>query len=90
MDAFNAIKDPDAVLDFRINWAEWLGSDAISTSTWIADAGVTVEAHSATGKVTTVWLSGGLHGRRYHVTNRIVTEGGRTDDRTIMLSVENR
>lgn len=90
MDAFNAIKDPDAALDFRMNWAEWLASDTILTSTWIADPGVTVTAHSKTDTVATAWLSGGQHGRRYHITNRITTAAGRTDDRTIVLSVENR
>ena len=38
----------------------------------------------------TVWLRGGAGGITYLVTNRIVTVGGRTDDRTISVKVEDR
>ena len=39
---------------------------------------------------TVVWLGGGDKGITYLVTNRIVTGGGRTDDRTISVKVEDR
>ena len=46
------------------------------------------DTHTATK--ATVWLSGGQAGATYTVTNRIVTTGGRTDDRSIAIKVEDR
>jgi len=82
---FVAEKDPAAVLDYQFNWAEWLAGDTISASTWTAEEGLTVEDDDFTSVLTTVWLSGGAVGITYAVTNRIVTAGGRTDERTLRL-----
>lgn len=84
------IKDPDAVLDYSIDWSDWLGSDTISTSTWEVDSGITEDSNSNTDTVTTIWLSGGTAGKKYELTNRITTTGGRTDDRTIIIVVRNK
>lgn len=81
------VKDPDAELDFAIDWSEWLPhGDAIASSQWIAD-GLTIERDSHTASKTTVWISGGENRRRYKATNRITTAGGRVDDRTIILRI---
>jgi hypothetical protein len=42
------------------------------------------------GTVTTVWLSGGVAGTDYLVTVRIVTDGGRTDERSLTIRVRQR
>lgn len=87
------IKDKDAVLDFAVDWSDWLGADTISTSTWDADDGITIEASpapSVASGVATVWLSGGTVGQSYRVTNHIVTAAGREDDRSIRLRVTER
>lgn len=82
------IKDPDAVLDYSINWSSWLvAGDTIVTSTWAADDGITIDSDSNTTTATTVWLSGGGAGESYDVTNHIVTDDGREDDRTITILV---
>ena len=83
-------KDSDAVLDYAIDWSEWLGKDTISTSTWLVPSGLTEVTSSKTDTVTTIWLSGGTPGRAYNVTNRIATAGGRTDDRSLRIRVEQR
>lgn len=88
--AQNYIKDPEAVLDYSIDWADWLVSDTISTSTWDAEDGITVDDDDSTATTTTVWLSGGTLGARYLVTNHIVTAAGREDDRTITIRVQER
>jgi hypothetical protein len=80
-------KDPDASLDYGINWAAWLGTDTIATSTWIVDVGLTKGTASNTTTTTTVWLSGGTLGVTYKAVNRIVTAGGRTNDRTLRVRV---
>lgn len=87
---FRVIKDPDAVLDYSVDWSSWLGSDEIATSTWEitgTDSDLTVTTDSKTTTATTVWLSGGTLGVIYSVVNRITTDGGRTDDRTIAVQM---
>jgi len=81
------VKDPDAVLDYQINWLAWLDGDTISTSEWEAPTGITIDSDSATTSATTVWLSSGTAGDSYLIVNRITTDGGRTDDRSITISV---
>ena len=85
-------KDPDAVLDYSVDWLLWLAGDQISSSEWILDPGATIQkiTDTFTTSRTVVWLSGGDKGVTYLVTNRIVTVGGRTDDRTISVKVEDR
>jgi len=85
-------KDPDAVLDYSVDWSAWLAGDQIATSTWLLEEGAVIEqvSDTKTASKTTVWLRGGQNGTTYLVTNRIVTLGGRTDDRTISVKVEDR
>ena len=85
-------KDPDAVLDYSVDWLLWLAGDEISSSEWLLEEGAVLEqvVASNTATKTTVWLRGGLAGTTYLVTNRIVTAGGRTDDRTISVKIEDR
>ena len=71
----------------------WLAGDEISTSEWILEEGALHREGQPTRITTTkatVWLRGGQAGITYLVTNRIVTVGGRTDDRTISVKVEDR
>ena len=84
------IKDPDAVLDYEIDWSDWLVTDTISASTWTADTGLTVDSDSFTDTATTVWLSGGVVGTSYEVVNHIATASGREDDRTIVIKCKNK
>ena len=84
------VKDPQAVLDYEIDWSEWLGEDTISASEWSAPDGITIESDSFTDTAATAWLSGGTALTNYDVTNEIVTDGGRTDDRTITIQVKQK
>jgi len=83
-------KDPNAVLDYQIDWSTWLGTDTISSATWTVATGLTKTTDSKTTTTTTVWLSGGTVGTTYSVACRIVTAGGRTDDRTVQIKVEDK
>lgn len=84
-------KDPNAVLDYRFNWADWLAEvgDTISASTWTPDTGITKDSSANTTTTATVWLSGGTAGQSYEVVNHITTAGGRQDDRTLLVRVRN-
>lgn len=89
-------KDPDAVLDYRFDWAgadpgPWLETgETITASSWIVDAGLTQVSDSHTDTTATVWLSGGTAGVTYRITNRITTSNGRIDDRTERITVVDR
>lgn len=79
-------QDPNDVLDYPFDWSTHLGVDTITTSQFIADAGVTVESDAILDNQNTiVWLSGVTEGKRYGVTNRVETLGGRTKDWTIFI-----
>ena len=87
---FPALKDPDSVLDYSIDWAAWLGDDTIATSTWVisgSDASLVEDSSSNTDTASTIWLSGGNLKSVYTVTNRIVTDEGRTADRSITFTM---
>lgn len=84
-------KDPDAVLDYAIDWSEWLATgETINTSTWTTPAGITEDSESETGTVATIWLSGGTAGEDYEAENEIVTTDARTDNRTILIMCRER
>ena len=57
-------KDPNAVLDYVIDWGtNYLASDeTISTATWTEGTGITKDSDSKTDTTTTIWLSGGTAG----------------------------
>lgn len=84
-------KDPDAVLDYSVDWSAWLTavSDTISTFS-VVTTGVTIASSSFVGAITTAWISGGTVGEKVQVTFRITTTGGRTDDRSIYLKIKER
>lgn len=86
------VKDPNGVLDYERDWSTWLAasSDTIQSSTWIVPAGLTKDSESNTATTASVWLSGGTVGSDYRVTNRVVTVGGRTDDRSMQVVVRDR
>ncbi len=88
---FLATKDPNAVLDYRIDWSDWLDvAETIDTSTWTVPSGITKDSSAASSTVATVWLSGGTADTDYDCLNRIVTSAGRTDDRTLRVKVRQR
>ena len=89
-------KDPEAVLDYGINWDanDWLGTDTIKAdgtgSTWTVPAGITKVTDSKTTTTTTIWLSGGTAGETYSVKDHIVTVGGREEDCTLTIVCESK
>ena len=85
------VKDPNAVLDYAVDWSGWLASgETISTSDWTVETGLEEDSSSNTTTVATVWLSGGTAGEIYRVVNRITTNQTRTDDRTLLIKVLER
>ena len=78
-------KDPEEVLDYLVDWAKPLAGDTIQSSTWTLPDGIIAGQMANTTTTTTIWLSGGTHGKDYKLVNRIVTAGGRTREQTCTL-----
>ena len=72
-------------LDYSVDWTAWLDGDTIVTSTWsIVPIGATPGTGDCTlqnatppvaGGVATVWVSAGISGRFYNLSNTITTVG---------------
>jgi len=80
-------KDPDAVKDYKLDWAPFLDGDTISSSVWIMPTGITKDSDSHDTDSVTIWLSGGTESTVYELVNRITTGGGRTEDQTVRVPV---
>ena len=92
-------KDPDSLLDYEIDWTNFLSDsdgnviDSLLSSTFIAPAGVTVRLNppsTFTSTNTRVWLEGGTEGSQYDVVNRIQTADGRVEDRFFRIRIKSR
>lgn len=82
------VKDPNSTEDYQFNWAPELDGDTISSSSFLLPDGLTSVSTSNTTTTATIFVSGGSEGRSYRITNRVVTAGGRTKDRTIRILVQ--
>jgi hypothetical protein len=83
-------KDPNAVLDYTLDWSDWLGDDTIVNSTWIVPVGIANGGAVYSSTTTTIWLSGGTAGISYSIYNQITTAGGRTEKRTFKVNALDR
>jgi hypothetical protein len=87
--AVRFIKDPEAVLDFSIDWTSELApGDRLIHVSVIPDPGLRVISSNVTDKIATAWLQGGIPGNTYNVVFHVTTEGGRQDDRTIQILIK--
>lgn len=92
-------KDPQSVLDYTIDWTDWLiNNDALSTMTWTistisGDASPLAKTSDlidlSTNK-TTIYVSGGTANNNYRVTCRITTDAGLTEERYFRIFVRDR
>ena len=83
-------KDPDAVLDYNFDWSSWLDDtpETISSHTITVESGLTKDSDSESSGIVTAWLSGGTAGQRYKVECEITTSESRTDERTMIIVVQ--
>jgi hypothetical protein len=82
------VKDPAEVLDYQVNWSEWLAGDEIIASTFTSRGGIIVGATSFTASMTTVSVSGGVLGYTHKVVNTIHTSYGRVGDLVLSFQIE--
>jgi hypothetical protein len=90
------LKDPDAVLDYSIDWgAEYLDDgELLAASEWSVDpdesGGVSVVGSDFDASTSSVKAAGGVAGRLYRLANKVTTASGRIDERSIVIRVEKR
>jgi hypothetical protein len=89
------VKDPGAMLDYAAAWsAGYLAGEEITESVWNvapqAAGGLSVAASRIDAGKTLVTLTGGQIGRLYRVSNQVRLSDGRTDERTLVIRVEER
>lgn len=80
-------KHTTAVLDYVIDWTNWLAGDVIVSSIWVVEAGLTQVSDSNTTSTATVWLSGGTDQTEYEVINTVITGYGRTESQCLTINV---
>ena len=99
-------KDPEAVLDYAWNWANWLDTsttpnESIITHTVTVPTGLTLDSSAVVDGANTAgttvtdsqvvaWFSGGTVGTTYRVECLITTSAGRTDERSLWITVQER
>ena len=89
------LKDPDARIDYAIDWGTaYLDGQIIVASEWAVtpeeESGAIVEIASFDLTRTAVTLSGGVPGHVYRIGNRVTLSDGRSDERSLTLRVEER
>lgn len=85
-------QDPDAVLDYTLDWTALLvaGDSVTATDFTTSPPDLSVLSQNNDGPLATVWLWQGNTGVTYNVTCHITTAGGRQDDRTFKLFLKEK
>lgn len=80
-------KDPNAVLDYSIDLAAWLGTDTLAEVTGIVVGCILDRPASIQGTKVVAWISGGTVGIPASVTFHFITTTGREDNRTLYFKM---
>jgi len=90
-------KDPYAVLDYSLDWTNWMPSgDTIASITVTAEtiagdaAALTIASSSNTNYIVTANISGGTAGNMYNVEYKIITANSLRDSRNFRIKVLER
>lgn len=81
-------KIPSDVLDYNIDWTNWLqGGDTITSVSWSVPPGLNTQSASSTTTSVTIWLTGGAVNRTYTIPVQITTAGGRKKEAAFQIQV---
>jgi hypothetical protein len=91
MATHSAAKDPNAILDFGLDWGDWVSTgDSLSSAVWSVtgpDNALTLSDSSLVGDTATTRAAGGTVGYTYELTCRVNSASGLVDDRSIALQI---
>lgn len=90
-------KDPYAVLDYTLDWENWMPSGevinaiTVTAETISGDASpLVVDSSTNTNYLVTAYVSGGTAGNIYNLEYRITTDQNKKDSRNIRIKVVER
>ena len=90
-------KDPYAVLDYSLDWTNWMPTgDTISSITVTAQtitgdaSALAIDSSSNTNYIVTATISGGTAGNIYNVEYKMITANGLRDSRNFRIKVLDR
>lgn len=82
---------PTAHLDYGFDWSNWLSEgETIVSSVWAVDAGLAMSNQQLVGAVASLFISGGVVGNIYKISNTITSSASRIDTRTFAVSCKLR
>jgi hypothetical protein len=88
------LKDPGGVIDHAVDWdAGYLAGRTISQSSWQVapdQGGLTLGGARLEGGRAAITLAGGDAGKVYRVINRVMLSDGSSDERMLLVRVEER
>ena len=84
-------KDPNAVLDYTVDWSLWMTSgDSISSVDWTVESGLLDAQETNDADSATIWLSGGTAGTAYKIVSQITTADTRIAERAFEVQIIDR
>jgi hypothetical protein len=90
-------KDPYSVLDYSLDWTNWMpAGDTITSITVTAEtisgdsSPLTIDSTTNTSYIVTANISGGTAGNIYNIEFKIVTTNGLRDSRNFRIKVLER
>ena len=83
-------KQPNEVLDYDVDYTDWFAArtDAPSTYTVLADAGITVVGSARTGNIIKIILAGGTTGTKYKIQTRLTTTASLVKEAEFTVAVK--
>lgn len=89
------LKDPEAVLEYCVDWTDALSEDvSITSSEWRVrpeePGGISIGNDNIRSGITAVMLGSGLPGHVYEIGNLVTLSDGTSDERSIVLRLEDR
>lgn len=82
-------KDPNDERYYGLDWSDELGTDQVASSTWAVSPGgganMLIYEQSFTPTQTVVWVSGGVAGTHYRLTNTITTQDGQIRTESLLV-----
>lgn len=86
----NFTKQPVDVVDYDIDYSEWLtaGDNVQSTDVTVSPSGLTVDSVFVNDPRLKIWVSGGTNGTTYKITATTTTADGRVKQDEFRVKVK--
>ena len=90
-------KDPYAVLDYSLDWTDWMPSNEVISAISITAESIdgdanplAIDSTTNTDYIATAYISGGTVGNIYNIEYKITTDLNKKDSRNIRIKVTER